>query len=58
MAMPAGGTVPYTFLWDDLGASTTQSIDSLAPGTYTCVVTDDAAASVTVSCTITEPAVA
>ena len=60
VAMPSGGTPPYTFLWDDLGASTTQAIDSLPPETYTCVVTDSAAptpAEVTVSCTITEPAV-
>jgi len=58
MMMPSGGTAPYTFLWDDLGGSTTQALDDLAPGTYTCVATDDAAATVTVSCTITEPPVA
>ncbi len=35
-----GGTPPYTYLWDDSGASTTDSIDGLAPGLYHVTVTD------------------
>lgn len=55
---PKGGTAPYTFLWDNLGASTTQSIATLAPDTYTVTVTDSAAptpATAEASITITEP---
>ncbi|MCI5058793.1 MAG: T9SS type A sorting domain-containing protein, partial [Flavobacteriales bacterium] len=33
-----GGTQPYSYLW--INAGTTASIDSLAPGIYTIVVTD------------------
>lgn len=53
---PKGGTAPYTFLWDDTGASTTQSVAALPPGTYTVTVTDDVAAEAEASITITEPA--
>ncbi|MGB3947814.1 MAG: PKD domain-containing protein [Bacteroidia bacterium] len=35
----SGGTTPYAYLWQP-GGETTSSIDSLAPGTYTCTVTD------------------
>jgi len=52
---PKGGTAPYTFLWDDLGTSTTQSVATLPPGTYTVIVTDDAAATAEASIVITEP---
>jgi len=57
VVMPAGGTAPYAFSWDTTTPSITQAIEDLAPGTYTVTVTDDALASVTVSCVITEPAV-
>jgi len=56
VVMPSGGTPPYTFLWDDLVGLTTQAIEGQPPATYTCVVTDDDAAEVSVSCIITEPA--
>jgi len=52
---PKGGTAPYTFLWDDIAGSTTQSVADLPPGTYTVVVTDDDSAEATGSVTITEP---
>jgi gliding motility-associated-like protein len=35
----SGGTTPYSYLWEP-GGETTGSVDSLAPGTYTCTVTD------------------
>lgn len=39
-ATPTGGTVPYTYLWDDPLAQTTQTATGLSAGTYTVVVTD------------------
>ncbi len=36
----AGGTGPYTFLWNDPAASTTASLDNLSPGIY-CVTIND-----------------
>jgi len=53
----SGGVAPYTYLWDDPSASTTASITGLAPGTYSCTVTDSAATSDSISITITEPSV-
>ncbi|MBW8050712.1 MAG: T9SS type A sorting domain-containing protein [Cytophagales bacterium] len=35
-----GGTVPYTFLWNDPGAQITDTATDLAAGTYTITVTD------------------
>ncbi len=35
---PAGGTLPYTYIWNS--GQTTQTISGLAPGTYTVTVTD------------------
>ncbi|MBL4753456.1 MAG: hypothetical protein JKY52_07675, partial [Flavobacteriales bacterium] len=36
----SGGTVPYTYLWNDSGAQTTKAATGLANGSYTVVVTD------------------
>lgn len=36
----AGGTGPYSFLWDDAAASTTASISGLSPGTYCITIRD------------------
>ena len=52
-----GGTTAYSYLWDDLGASTTSGISGLAPGTYTVVVTDAEGCTDTDSYTVTEPTV-
>jgi hypothetical protein len=35
-----GGVAPYTYLWDDLMAQTTQTAIDLCPGNYTVIVTD------------------
>ena len=36
-----GGTGPYTYLWDDLGAQTTQTATGLSAGTYNVTITDN-----------------
>lgn len=37
-ATPAGGTAPYSYLWNN--GATTQTINSVPAGTYTVIVTD------------------
>ncbi|MCO6164544.1 SprB repeat-containing protein, partial [Flavobacterium sp. NRK F7] len=40
---PSGGTPSYTFSWrneQNQVIATTQNINNLAPGTYSCVITD------------------
>ncbi len=51
---PIGGTAPYTFLWMP-GAFTTNNINGLCPGTYTCTVTDNNGCSVNQQVNITQP---
>lgn len=36
----AGGSLPFTYLWNNAAASTTDSISNLLAGTYTVIVTD------------------
>jgi len=36
----SGGTIPYTYLWNDPAAQTNATADSLATGTYQVVMTD------------------
>lgn len=50
---PAGGTVPYTYLWSN--SATTSSLATLCAATYTCTVTDANGCTTTSSTTITEP---
>ena len=52
MAMPTGGTMPYTYLWSN--GATTQSINNLPPGVYTVTVTDANNCTAMTSFTITE----
>ncbi|MEM6964909.1 MAG: proprotein convertase P-domain-containing protein [Bacteroidota bacterium] len=40
MAMPTGGTMPYTYQWNTLPGQTTQTATSLPFGNYTVTVTD------------------
>ena len=49
-----GGTSPLSFSWSPLGG-TTATANSLAPGTYTCTVTDANNCTNTISGTITQP---
>lgn len=37
---PSGGVAPYTYLWDDSGAQTTQTATGLTAGDYNCTITD------------------
>lgn len=37
---PSGGTVPFTYLWNDLLAQTNDSAVALCPGSYNVTVTD------------------
>ncbi len=54
-ANPTSGTPPYTYLWSP-GNQITQTITGLCPGTYTCVVTDAAAQTVSGTYIVTAPA--
>ncbi|MDQ3109810.1 MAG: SprB repeat-containing protein, partial [Bacteroidota bacterium] len=51
---PSGGTGAYSYLWAP-GGQTTQSINALCVGTYTCTVSDQNNCTVTLTFTITEP---
>ena len=52
MAVATGGTMPYSYLWNN--GQTTQSITNLAAGTYTVTVTDDNGCTDEASITIVE----
>ena len=51
----AGGTAPYTYLWDD--GQTTAMAGSLAAGNYTVTVTDANGCTETQNVTVLEPIV-
>ncbi|MBI4647163.1 MAG: gliding motility-associated C-terminal domain-containing protein [Bacteroidia bacterium] len=51
-----GGTPPYTYLWNDVEQSTTETVNNLAAIGYTCTITDFNACTVTAMITIEEPA--
>ncbi|PCH91973.1 MAG: hypothetical protein COB85_08635, partial [Bacteroidetes bacterium] len=53
---PVGGTIPYTYLWNDPGTQTDSVADGIKVGTYTVIVTDTNGCTVTDSVPITEPA--
>ena len=50
-----GGTPPYTYAWNDAGATTTQDVSALPSGTYTVVVTDNNGCTESLTTTISEP---
>jgi gliding motility-associated-like protein len=56
-ATTASGTSPYTYSWNTTPPQTTQTVSSLAAGSYTAVVTDANGCSGTGSVTINTPAV-
>ncbi len=51
--LPAGGTPPFTYLWDDF--STAQVRTDLDPGDYTVMVSDDVSCTVDSTITISGP---
>jgi hypothetical protein len=52
----SGGTPPYTYSWSP-GGSTSPTITGLAPGNYTCNITDAMGCTGIIHVTITEPPV-
>ena len=50
----AGGTAPYTYLWNDAAAQTTDTAFNLVAGVYTVVVTDANGCTMSSAVTITE----
>ncbi|KAF0191037.1 MAG: hypothetical protein FD166_3777, partial [Bacteroidetes bacterium] len=50
-----GGTSPYTYLWDDLLAQTTETAIDLLAGTYNVTVTDANGCEVTGSIVLSDP---
>jgi len=54
-ATPAGGTAPYTYLWDDPGNQMTSTAVNLCAGTYSVTVTDANGCNVNGTVTINEP---
>ena len=55
MVTPSGGEAPFTYLWDDPGASTTETINNLSAGTYGVTVTDTNGCTTSCNVEITEP---
>lgn len=55
LANVLGGTAPYTFLWSDPLAQTTNPASSLAAGTYTVTVSDNNGCTASSSTVINEP---
>ena len=51
----AGGTAPFSYLWNDPGAQTTANAAGLAAGTYTVLVTDSSGCMDSSSVTVNEP---
>jgi hypothetical protein len=50
----SAGTIPYTYLWNDLSAQTTTTATGLSAGTFTVTVTDNNGCTATTSVAITE----
>ncbi len=53
--IPSGGTIPFTYQWDDPLNQTTANADSLCAGTYTVEVTDANGCIDTVAGTVNNP---
>ncbi|EJF54082.1 hypothetical protein SapgrDRAFT_2422 [Saprospira grandis DSM 2844] len=51
----AGGTTPYTYVWDDASSQTTTTATALSAATYTVTITDANNCSITATATVNEP---
>ncbi|MFM6956245.1 MAG: T9SS type A sorting domain-containing protein, partial [Ignavibacteria bacterium] len=54
VAIPTGGTAPYTIAWNTNPVQKTYSISNLKAGTYTAIITDANGCNVSTSATVTE----
>ena len=54
-ATPVGGNGPYTYSWLPVGTGNTQTVNNLAPGTYTVTVTDGMGCVRTATATVSQP---
>jgi gliding motility-associated-like protein len=54
-AIPAGGTVPYSYSWNTIPEQTDPAATGLAPGNFTVMVTDSSGCITSGNITITEP---
>ena len=52
-----GGSMPFTYQWDDDNNQTTQTATGLSPGTYNVTITDASGCTTTASADVTEPPV-
>jgi gliding motility-associated-like protein len=54
---PIGGTLPFSFIWDDTPPSTTFNADSLCDGSYNVIITDANGCTANQAGTVVEPLV-
>ena len=54
-SVPTGGTLPYTYSWDDATAAVTDTLNGLSPGTFVLILTDSNSCLATDSVSIMEP---
>jgi hypothetical protein len=52
--IPSGGTAPYTYLWAPNG-TTTQVVNGICAGNYSCTITDPNGCTLSPSFTLTQP---
>jgi gliding motility-associated-like protein len=55
LAIPSGGTAPFTFAWQSPLSATTQAVTNLSAGTYTVIATDQKGCKDTASATLADP---
>lgn len=56
-AVPAGGSLPYTYNWSGPGGQTTQIATGLGMGIYTITITDASGCKAAATVTITQPTI-